>query len=239
MSGELQGKLQALGFSRYEELVYTASIDLCVATMKQLSEKSGVPYQKVYDVVVRLVNKGFLDLVEGRPKRVKLVDPEVSFERFKQNLLGVIEEIKEDVKRRSETSRTERSTHVEGRKQVIAFVRKLVEQAKEVRVVYPGIPSWLIATLRKFRGKLYLVVEDKDVERLSGISGEIRLRNGIKSKYLIIDESYSVIFTGEERITVESCEGCMVHSTEHFQLLWGELTTTSEEYLLLSGERRS
>ncbi|BBD73585.1 TrmB family transcriptional regulator [Sulfodiicoccus acidiphilus] len=220
-------------------MVYTATVDLCVATMKQLSDKSGVPYQKVYDVAARLVNKGFLEFVEGRPKKVKLVDPEVSFERFKQDILGIIEEIKEDVKRRSEGSRTRRSTHVEGRKQVIAFVKELVEQAKELRVVYPGIPSWLIGILRKFSGKLYLVVKDEDGGKLSGIRGEIKFRNEVKSKYLIIDESFSVIFTGEDYITVESCEGCMIHSTEHFQLLWSKLTTDGEEPLLLLKERKS
>ena len=239
MSGEFLYKLEALGFSRYEALVYTASVELCVATMKQLSERSGVPYQKVYDVVVRLANRGFLEIVEGRPKRVKLIDPEVSFEKLKQNLSGIIEEVKGEIKERSRLSKTERSTHVEGRRQVVAFVKKLVEQAKELRVVYPGIPQWLIRLLKSFRGKLLLIVEERDKERLSGINGEIRAWNGVRSKYIIVDKTFSIIFTGEDYITVESCEGCMIHSTEHFQLVWDKLTTGSEESLLLLGQSKS
>lgn len=83
------------------------------------------------------------------------------------------------------------------------------------------------------------MVEDKDRERIGDIKGEIRFRDGVKSKYLIVDEGFSVIFTGDDYITVESCEGCMIHSTEHFQLLWGEFTTGGEESLLLLKERKS
>ncbi|TRM85855.1 TrmB family transcriptional regulator, partial [Sulfolobus sp. E3] len=54
MSGELEEKLIKIGFSRYESKVYSTLTKICNAKMRELAELSGVPYQKVYDVVSRL-----------------------------------------------------------------------------------------------------------------------------------------------------------------------------------------
>ncbi len=221
MSGELEEKLIKIGFSSYESKVYSSLTRLCNAKMRELAELSGVPYQKVYDVVSRLEKKGFVKVVNGRPKRVKLVDPNISFENYKQSIIEQIDKIVAEVNTITKDKSKERSTVIEGRRQVMSFVKNMISEAKILKIVYPRIPVWMTKLLREFNGKLYLVVRSEDMEKVKGLKGNIKYNDEVNTKFIIFNDEITAIFTDESYVTVESCLGCMIHSMEHFKLIFG------------------
>ncbi|MCY0860702.1 MAG: TrmB family transcriptional regulator [Sulfolobaceae archaeon] len=220
MSGELEEKLIKIGFSRYESKVYSSLTKLCNAKMRELAELSGVPYQKVYDVVSRLEKKGFVKVINGKPKRVKLIDPNISFENYKQTIIEQIDKIVAEINTITKDKSKERSTVIEGRRQVMSFVRNMISEAKILKVVYPKIPGWLIKLLRNFNGELYLVVKSEDMKKVKGLRGKIKYNDEVNAKFMIFNDEITVVFTDESYATVESCLGCIIHSMEHFKLIF-------------------
>ncbi|QKR00646.1 TrmB family transcriptional regulator [Metallosphaera tengchongensis] len=217
MSGELEEKLVRIGFSNYESKVYSAIVSLCETKMKTLSEVSGVPYQKTYEVVSRLEKKGFVKVINSRPKRIRLVDPNLSFENYKESVINQVDEIKSEIRNAVKIKRGENPGVIQGRRQVMNFIKTRISESKTIKGVYRGIPGWLVKALERFQGDLTLVVDQGDVKRVKNLRGDIRVSDTIGAKYLIFDDEVSVIFTDESYLTVESCPGCIVHSIEHFK----------------------
>lgn len=70
-------KLATLDLSRYEAAVYLALLQQGEATVLELADLSGVPRQRVYDVLDSLANKGLCQRKGDRPRRHAAIDPEV------------------------------------------------------------------------------------------------------------------------------------------------------------------
>jgi len=64
-----------IDLSEYESLVYLALIQHGKQSMKNISDNSGVPKQRVYDVVENLREMRFVELDDGYPKQAYAVEP--------------------------------------------------------------------------------------------------------------------------------------------------------------------
>jgi sugar-specific transcriptional regulator TrmB len=95
MQEKTMHSLQKLGLSSYESQVYLSLTKIITGTPYQISVDSHVPRSKVYDVLKRLNNKGYVDVEQGRPLKYTVVPPRDIFKKEKEKL---IEELNESEK---------------------------------------------------------------------------------------------------------------------------------------------
>ena len=69
--------LEKQGLTKYESRVYISLVKEGLSTAHQISQKSKVPYGKIYTVLASLVEKGFLKNFEGVPQRFQALDPTI------------------------------------------------------------------------------------------------------------------------------------------------------------------
>jgi len=78
-------KLQRIGLTEYEAKVYLSLLTNHVNSAAKLSEKSGVPRTKIYQVLESLERKGWIRIYSGIPLLFRAVDPGDVFEKIKKN----------------------------------------------------------------------------------------------------------------------------------------------------------
>ncbi len=83
-SQETLDALEDLGLNMYERKVYTALISRGVSTAGELSEMTGVPRSRSYDVLESLAEKGFAILKPSKPMKYVAVPPEEAIENTKE-----------------------------------------------------------------------------------------------------------------------------------------------------------
>src|SRR3954466_5175356 len=79
---EWRRELTDLGLTGYEARVYLALVNRSRYTAAQLARESGVPRQRVYDVLSGLTERGLLRVLPGRITRYTAVDPASAIERL-------------------------------------------------------------------------------------------------------------------------------------------------------------
>jgi sugar-specific transcriptional regulator TrmB len=76
----------------YEAKVYQSLNRMITGTPHEISIDSQVPRSKVYDVLKRLYNKGYLDLEKGRPLKYTAIPPKDIFKKEKDKLIEELNE---------------------------------------------------------------------------------------------------------------------------------------------------
>lgn len=84
--------LKILGLSTYESLVYLSLTYMISGTATEISENSNVPRSKIYDVLKKLNEKGFVDIERGRPINYHVVPPTEVFKHHKNKILEELEQ---------------------------------------------------------------------------------------------------------------------------------------------------
>lgn len=89
------GELNKLGLSTYEARVYFALLGRSSFTAGEVVKVSGVPRQRVYDVLLSLHRKGFCIFKPGKVQRFSAGKPDIAIRNlFKQKREGIEEELK-------------------------------------------------------------------------------------------------------------------------------------------------
>jgi sugar-specific transcriptional regulator TrmB len=78
-------RLQRVGLTEYEAGAYLALLNTHLNTATKVSEKSGVPRTKIYQVLESLERKSWIRIYSGIPLLFKAVDPAEVFEKIKKN----------------------------------------------------------------------------------------------------------------------------------------------------------
>ncbi|WP_297435858.1 TrmB family transcriptional regulator [Thermococcus sp.] len=91
--------LTRIGFTKYEVMIYWTLLVYGPSTAKEISERSGVPYNRVYDTIASLKARGFVNEVEGSPKVYVAYSPKIAFLRFKRDIDGIKEELEKELQR--------------------------------------------------------------------------------------------------------------------------------------------
>jgi sugar-specific transcriptional regulator TrmB len=86
-------KLQKVGLTEYEAKVYLSLLSDHLNSASKLSEKSGVPRTKIYQVLESLEHKGWIQIYSGIPLLFKAVDPRDIFEKIKKDYNEFLESI--------------------------------------------------------------------------------------------------------------------------------------------------
>ena len=83
---DIEDALSELGLNKYEARAYLALITEGASTAKNVSDITGIPYGKVYEVIDSLVIKGFVMTLPTKPMRCKALSPADAIDSAKKNL---------------------------------------------------------------------------------------------------------------------------------------------------------
>lgn len=82
--------LEKLGLTEYESKAYTKLVEHGHLSAKEASNLTGIPYSKIYTTLISLVDKGWVSVKEGRPKKYRPIEPsfasELAFKKQTQAL---------------------------------------------------------------------------------------------------------------------------------------------------------
>ncbi len=102
-SQETLDALEDVGLNMYERKIYAALISRGVSTAGELSEMTGVPRSRSYDVLESLAEKGFAILKPSKPMQYVAVPPEEALENKKDLYKQELEEKMDKIDRFKET----------------------------------------------------------------------------------------------------------------------------------------
>jgi len=95
-AGALVDRLARLGLTTYEARAYVALVRRDSFTAAQVSRQSGLPRQRIYDVLSSLVGKGLASTRPGTVVKYAAVDPEAAIERLVASRREAMAEIERD-----------------------------------------------------------------------------------------------------------------------------------------------
>ena len=84
--------LKGIGLTMYEAEAYVTLTSLISSNATEISEKSGIPRSKIYDVLKGLVKKNYIDVEDGRPLTYNVKSPVEVLSREKERLDNEIDD---------------------------------------------------------------------------------------------------------------------------------------------------
>ncbi len=149
ISDRARRSLQEFGLTDYEIRSYTSLLEIGPATASELSEASGVPYSKIYEVLGSLEKKGWIEMEHGRPSKYYPKPPSVALEITKSQIENalktneglVLKELQPVFEKKGVRERPD-IWIVRGNLNVLARIRETVEHVqKEILAAVPSIPD--------------------------------------------------------------------------------------------------
>jgi len=86
ISDKSKKSLEKVGLTSYEIRTYVSLVDAGELNAAELSQKSGVPYSKIYEVLGTLEEKGWIGSDDSRPTKYFAKSPSTALETTKQNI---------------------------------------------------------------------------------------------------------------------------------------------------------
>lgn len=75
--------LKTIGLTDYETRAYVALTSLISGTATEISEASGVPRSRTYEILKSLQKKGFIEISQGKPLKFNIVPPQDVFKKVR------------------------------------------------------------------------------------------------------------------------------------------------------------
>lgn len=209
-------KLRQVGLTEYEAKAYTALLNTHLSTATQISEKSGVPRTRIYQVLEQLQQKGWVHVISGVPLLFKAVEPSMVFEKVKEDYAELVESVRTTLKNEVnnlkekfvvkkfdiglEGLKTEikKAKTVEISNATAAFVKKVIDafqkDAKIRVLLYPGeLKPIGIGDIEFKKAEIAIVsiVRNKEVPSMSVTLDESRVFTAFQDPvdhHFIVDE---------------------------------------------------
>lgn len=208
--------LLKVGLTSYEIRTYSALLKSGELTASDLSQKSGVPYSKIYEVLGGLEEKGWIGSDESRPTRYFAKSPSTGLETarqrmdadFAENNTVIVNELA-PLYEKSGTSEKPDIWFLSGAMNIAAKVLEMVESCRrEVLIAVPEAGEELVRrALPKLRllhdrgVEITILTSDKmDRESLKSLSrvSSVKVKKGLFGGGIISDKRYVVILLGPE-----------------------------------------
>jgi Cd2+/Zn2+-exporting ATPase len=157
-------EFQRMGVSAQEAKTYVCLLEHEIATGYQLSKSAGIPSSKIYSVLKRLLERGFIDAVETRPVKYVPRPPEALLGKIRDDFKASMDNLESSLNSiRNQTRKNGiMAWNTIGRSEVMGKARSVIEQSVDriFLAVWPKdlrpIRSPLVEAAR--RGvKLYMV----------------------------------------------------------------------------------
>jgi sugar-specific transcriptional regulator TrmB len=247
LSDKARKAMETLGLTDYEIRVYLSLLNDGTMTAQELSKKSGVPYSKIYEVIGKLEEKGWLDSDSSRPTKFYPKSPSTALEAMRMRIENQVKEnenilVQELMSVYEKTGVKEKPEIwvLRGLFNIAAKVKEIMQNCeKELLLALPAaaesVAKPLQPTLRMLheRGIKIIVLASESatmdtVKALSRVS-EIRLKNSMFGGGVISDGRQVVILLGAEKTGHNNYEplaiwadhtGLANFAKEYFEYLW-------------------
>jgi sugar-specific transcriptional regulator TrmB len=216
ISDKTKKSLEKIGFTSYEIKSFSSLLRSKEMTASDLSQKSGVPYSKIYEVLGSLEEKGWIGSDDSRPTKYFAKSPSTGIESTKQKMENdflqnqniILNELV-PLYEKSGTSEKPDIWVLSGAINITAKILELVENCKnEVMITLPEVGIELVKqALPKLRAlhdkgvKITILTSDKiNKESITSMKrvAEVKVKKGLFGGGIISDKRYVVILLGPE-----------------------------------------
>ena len=216
ISDNTRKALENIGLTSYEIKTFSSLLKGGEQTASDLSQKSGVPYSKIYEVLGTLEKKGWIGLDDSRPTKYFAKSPSTCIETTKQrmetefteNQRIILNELN-PLYEKSGTSEKPDIWVISGTLNIAAKILEMVDSCRnEVLIAMPEASGELVTqALPKLRSlhdkevQITILTSDKmDKTALKSISrvADVKVRKGMFGGGIISDQRYVVIILGPD-----------------------------------------
>jgi sugar-specific transcriptional regulator TrmB len=216
ISDKSRKALEKIGLTSYEIRTFSSLLKTGELTASELSQKSGVPYSKIYEVLGTLEEKGWIGSDESRPTKYFAKSPATGIETTKQKIESEFKEnqniiLNELVPLYEKSGTSERPDIwvLSGAINIASKILEMVETCRdEVLIALPEASEELVKQalpkLRLLHDKgveITVLTSDRmDKESLKAISrvATVKVKKGMFGGGIISDKRYVVILLGPE-----------------------------------------
>ena len=216
--------LEKIGLTSYEIRTFSSLLKAKELTASDLSQKSGVPYSKIYEVLGTLEGKGWIGSDDSRPTKYFAKSPATGIETTKQKMESEFKEnqniiLNELVPLYEKSGSSEKPDIwvLSGTVNIAAKILEMVETCRnEVLIALPEAGEELVKQalpkLRLLHDKgveITVLTSDKmNKESLKAISrvADVKVKEGMFGGGIISDKRYVVILLGPEMGTGDAAE---------------------------------
>ena len=216
ISDKTRKSLDKIGLTSYEIRTFSSLLKAGEITASDLSQKSGVPYSKIYEVLGSLEEKNWVGSDDSRPTKYFAKSPATALETTKQKLEAEFKENQNVVLselvplyEKSGTSERPDIWVLSGTINIASKILEMVESCKnEVLIALPKASEDLVKQalpkLRLLHDKrvdiTILTSDSMDKDSLKAISrvAKVKVKKGLFGGGIISDKRYVVILLGPE-----------------------------------------
>ena len=216
ISDKTRKSLDKIGLTSYEIRTFSSLLKGGELTASDLSQKSGVPYSKIYEVLGTLEEKGWVGSDDSRPTKYFAKSPATALETtkqkkdsdFKENQNIILNELI-PLYEKSGTSERPDIWVLSGTVNIVSKVLEMIDSCKnEVMIAIPraseGLIKQALPKLRLLHDKgvdiTILISDSLDKDALKAISrvATVKVKKGLFGGGIISDKRYVVILLGPE-----------------------------------------
>jgi len=216
ISDKTRKSLDKIGLTSYEIRTFSSLLKAGEITASDLSQKSGVPYSKIYEVLGSLEEKSWVGSDDSRPTKYFAKSPATALDatkqrldtEFKENQNVVLNELI-PLYEKSGTSERPDIWVLSGTVNIASKILEMVESCKnEVLIALPKASEDLVKQalpkLRSLHDKrvdiTILTSDSMDKDSLKAISrvAKVKVKKGLFGGGIISDKRYVVILLGPE-----------------------------------------
>ena len=128
---KLLGTFKQLGFTEYEAKVYLSLLGNHPASAYTVSQASGVPHSRVYDILRRLTEKGCAQPVGENPRRYSPLSPENLVRYLDKKNRELTRELDEELKKTAFNSDFDPVWNLKDSDEAFETTRELIGQAED------------------------------------------------------------------------------------------------------------
>ncbi len=164
---EIIDNLMIMGFTEYEAKVYLALLNQHPASAYSISQVSGVPHARVYDITRRLIDKGAAILAKKEPNLFSPLAPEELITKLKKEHGKSINSLEKQLGKVSFSSDFDPVWHFTKPEDAVSMARDIILKASE---------------------KIYLSIWDKELQELLPALKKAN-KKGVEINFLIYGEA--------------------------------------------------
>jgi len=224
ISDKAKKSLEKIGLTSYEIRAYTTLIKDGEGNASELSQNSGVPYSKIYEILGTLEEKGWIGSDDSRPTKYFAKAPsnalettkQTTDEEFSQNKHVILSELV-PLYEKSGTSEKPDIWFISGAMNIVSKIMEMVEHCREeVMIAVPQAGEMIVKQalpkLRQLHDKgikiTILTSDELDKESIKAISrvADVKVKEGLFGGGIISDKRYVVILLGPEISSSSSSE---------------------------------
>ncbi|NWG09709.1 MAG: TrmB family transcriptional regulator [Nitrososphaerales archaeon] len=234
--------LKELDLTEYEVKAYVALLEQESRTASQISEYSGIPFSKIYEVLGSLERKGWVEIERGRPNRYYPKPPSLALEgtririerTLRNNEKQIFDELQPMYERRGTRERPE-IWIVRGEFNILSKVYETLGRAQEESLIaIPLITNEMVDLLSSrlielsLRGVKTMIMTTKSIDdrtlKKMGFA-EIRVRDQMFGGGVISDGREVILLLGEKENKVDLAIssdhiGLAKFAKNYFEYLW-------------------